>query len=57
MDHSGSIAYLRRMAERCRHAASETSGEEAQELVEMAERCEARLAERARAKEALADED
>lgn len=57
MDHSGSITYLRRMAQRCRRAASEMSGEEAQELVDLAQRCEARLAERTRAAEVLADED
>jgi hypothetical protein len=56
LDHPGSIVYLRRMAEQCRSAASEKSGEEAQELVELAERCEQRLAERERVSEALAEE-
>jgi hypothetical protein len=57
LDHPGSIVYLRRMAEQCRSAASEKSGEEAQALVELAERCEQRLAERERVSEALAEED
>jgi hypothetical protein len=57
MDHSGSVAYLRRMAERCRRAAEDKRGEEARELLELAERCEARLAERAWASEVLAEEE
>jgi hypothetical protein len=57
MDHPGSIVYLRRMAEQCRCAANEKTGEEAQELVALAERCEERIAERERAGEALAEED
>jgi hypothetical protein len=57
LDHPGSIVYLRRMAEQCRCAANEKSGEEAEELVALAERCEQRIAERARASEALAEED
>jgi hypothetical protein len=56
LDHPGSIVYLRRMAEQCRSAASEKSGEEARALVDLAERCEQRLAERARVSEALAEE-
>ncbi|HWI27223.1 MAG TPA: hypothetical protein VN668_09660 [Stellaceae bacterium] len=54
---SGSIVYLRQMAERCRRAAEETSGSEAAELVELAERCEERLAEHEHASEVLAEED
>ena len=57
IDHSGSVTYLRRMAELCRRAAAEKSGAEAEELVELAERCEERLAERVRAGEILADEE
>jgi hypothetical protein len=56
-DHSGSIAYLRRMAERCRRAAEDREGEEARELLELAERCEERLAERSWAREVLAEEE
>ena len=56
-DRSGSIAYLRQMAERCRRAAAETSGAEARELVALAERCEERLAEHAHASAVLAGED
>jgi len=45
VDRAGSIAYLRQMAERCRKAARELGGDEARELVALAEGCEARLAE------------
>jgi hypothetical protein len=57
IDHPGSVAYLRRMAERCRSAAEEKSGAQAEELLEMAERCEERLAQYARTSEVLADEE
>lgn len=57
MDHPGSVSYLRRMAEQCRRAAAEKSGAEAEELVALAERCEERLAERARAGAVLAAEE
>ena len=57
MDRPGSIAYLRSMAERCRCAAQEVSGEEARDLVDLAERCEERLAERERASELVASEE
>lgn len=56
-DRSGSVAYLRRMAQRCRRAAAEATGAEARELVELAERCEERLAEREWTNELLAAED
>jgi hypothetical protein len=56
-DQSGSIAHLRRMAERCRSAAKEKSGAEARELVELARQCEERLAERERANELVASEE
>jgi hypothetical protein len=56
-DHSGTMTYLRQMAERCRRAAEEKVGDEARELLELAERCEARLVERARATEVIAEED
>jgi|HubBroStandDraft_1064217.scaffolds.fasta_scaffold270174_2 hypothetical protein len=57
-NNSGAILYLRKMAERCRRAAEESrSGEEAQYLVELAESCEERLAERERAETILATEE
>jgi len=57
IDRPGSIVYLRRMAERCRRAAQELSGEEARDLVDLAERCEERLAESARVGELVASEE
>jgi len=51
LDHPGSVGYLRKMAERCRSAARELGGDEARELLELAQRCEERLSERARAGE------
>ncbi len=57
IDRPGSMVYLRRMAERCRRAAEELSGDEARDLVDLAERCEERLAERARASELVASEE
>jgi len=51
LDHPGSIAYLRQMAERCRHAARELDDAEAHELLALAECFEERLAERERADE------
>ncbi|MGO8917934.1 MAG: hypothetical protein ACLQJR_18690 [Stellaceae bacterium] len=57
IDRPGSIAYLRRMAERCRSAAKELSGEEARDLVDLAQRCEERLADRARVSELVASEE
>lgn len=57
IDRPGSVAYLRRMAERCRSAAQELSGDEARDLVDLAERCEERLAERKRAGELVASEE
>jgi hypothetical protein len=54
---SGSIAYLRQMAERCRRAAEDQRGEDAQYLVEIAEGCEERLAEQERAAEVVASEE
>ncbi len=57
IDRPGSIAYLRSMAERCRHAAQELGGEEARDLVDLAERCEERLAERERADDLVASEE
>ena len=53
-DRPGSIVYLRKMAERCRRAAQELSGDEARDLVDIAERCEERLAERQRIAELVA---
>jgi len=55
-DRPGSIVYLRKMAERCRRAAQELSGDEARDLVDIAERCEERLAERQRIAELVASE-
>jgi hypothetical protein len=57
LDRPGSVAYLRSMAERCRHAARQLSGEQARELVEIAQRCEERLAERERVSELVASEE
>lgn len=57
IDRPGSIAYLRRMAERCRRAADELGGDEALELVDIARRCEERLAEQKRASELVASEE
>ena len=54
---SGSIAYLRQMAERCRRAAEDQRGEGARYLVEIAESCEERLAEQERAAEMVASEE
>ncbi len=54
---SGSIAYLRQMAERCRRAAEGQQGEDARYLVELAESCEGRLAEQERAAEMVASEE
>jgi len=54
---SGSIAYLRQMAERCRRAAEDQRGEDAQYLLEIAEGCEERLAEQERAAEVVASEE
>jgi len=56
-NNSGTIRYLRQMAERCRRAAEESSGEEALYLVELAESCEQRLAERERTETILATEE
>jgi hypothetical protein len=56
-DRPGSIVYLRRMAERCRRAAEELSGGDARDLVDLAERCEERLAERARVSAFIASEE
>jgi aspartate/glutamate racemase len=57
-NNSGTISYLRKMAERCRRAAEESrSDEEAQYLVEIAQSCEERLAERQRAEMILASEE
>jgi hypothetical protein len=54
-NNSGAILYLRKMAERCRRAAEESlSDKEAQYLIELAESCEERLAERERAETILA---
>jgi hypothetical protein len=53
---SGSIAYLRHMAERCRRAAEDQEGEEARYLVKIAESCEERLAEQERAAAMVASE-
>jgi hypothetical protein len=57
IDRPGSVTYLRRMAEQCRRAAQEKSGEEAWALVDLAQRCEERLAERARTSELVASEE
>ena len=54
---SGSIAYLRHMAERCRRAAEDRHGDDARYLVEIAESCEERLAEQERAAEMVASEE
>jgi hypothetical protein len=52
---SGTILYLRKMAERCRRAAEESrSDEEAQVLVDLAVSCEERVAEREKAELMLA---
>jgi hypothetical protein len=57
-NNSGAIFYLRKMAERCRSAAEESSSDkEALYLVELAESCEERLAERERAETILATEE
>jgi hypothetical protein len=56
-DQSGSIIYLRSMAQRCRRAAAEAKGAEARELTTLAERCEERIAAREHAMEVLAAED
>jgi hypothetical protein len=56
-NNSGTIFYLRKMAERCRRAAEESrSDKEAQYLVELAQGCEERLAERERAETILASQ-
>jgi hypothetical protein len=47
-DSSGSISYLRNMADRCRSAALQASGEEARTLAAIASDCERRLSERER---------
>lgn len=57
MDRPGSIAYLRRMAERCRVAAQEMNAESARDLVDLAERCEERLAAHERASELVDSEE
>jgi hypothetical protein len=44
------------MAERCRRAAKELSDDEARALVDIAERCEERLAEHARTRELVVSE-
>ena len=54
---SGSMAYLRQMAERCRRAAEGQDGNEARYLTEIAESCEERLAEQERAAEIVASEE
>jgi hypothetical protein len=57
-NNAGAILYLRKMADRCRRAAEESrSGEEAQYLVELAQSCEERLAEREHAETILAMEE
>lgn len=57
-NNSGTISYLRKMADRCRQAAEESrDGEEARYLVEIAESCERRLVERERAETILASEE
>jgi len=57
IDRPGSVAYLRTMAERCRRAAQELGGDAARDLVDLAERCEERLAERERVSELVASEE
>ena len=47
-DTSGSISYLRNMADRCRSAALQVGDEEARNLVAIASECERRLSERER---------
>ena len=54
---SGSITYLRHMAERCRRAAEGQDSNEARYLMEIAESCEERLAEQERAAEIVASEE
>jgi hypothetical protein len=54
---SGSIAYLRYMAERCRRAAEDQQGEAARNLMEIAASCEERLAEHEHAAEMVASEE
>ena len=54
---SGSITYLRSMAARCRRAAKEASGEEARELLALAESCEQRVSAREDAQELVASEE
>jgi hypothetical protein len=54
---SGSIAYLRHMAERCRRAAEGQRDDDARYLMEIAESCEERLAEQERAAEVVASEE
>jgi hypothetical protein len=54
---SGSIAYLRHMAERCRRAAEGQPGDDAHHLLKIAESCEERLAEQERAAEMVASEE
>ena len=57
-NNSGTISYLRKMAERCRRAAEESrSGEEAQSLVALARSCEQRLVDRQRTETILASEE
>jgi len=56
MERPGSTAHLQRMAERCRRVAKELSDDEARALVDIAERCEERLAEHARTRELVASE-
>jgi hypothetical protein len=56
-DYSGTIAYLRSMAERCRRAAEELHGEDAKYLVALAQDCEQRLAERRKAAQLIASEE
>jgi hypothetical protein len=55
-DCSGTIAYLRKMAERCRRAAQECRGDEALYLAALANDCEQRLAERVKVAEIVASE-
>jgi hypothetical protein len=54
---SGSITYLRHMAERCRRAAEGQESDESRYLMEIAQRCEERLAEQERAAEMVASEE
>jgi hypothetical protein len=56
-DYSGTIAYLRSMADRCRRVAEELRGEDAQYLVALAQDCEQRLAERQKAARLVASEE